>query len=98
MFLTRAIQGLILPGYGTKLLSNWCIILSDRTLVCHLQRSHISLRSTSWNMNEEFINWTFDPWRQNYYAASERQAWSTQGRGAFDSLKSHRDCMFLTWW
>jgi hypothetical protein len=95
MFLTQAIHGLILPGCGTKLLSNWCIIFSDRTLVCHLQRSHISLRSASWNMNEEFIYWTFDPWRWNHYAASEQQARSTQRRGAFDSLKSRRDCMFL---
>jgi len=57
VFLTRAIRGLVLPGYGTTLLSNWCIIFSDRTLVCHLQRSHIPLRSASWNMDEEFINW-----------------------------------------
>jgi len=58
--LTGATQG-ILPGYCTTLRSNWCIIFSDRTLVCHLQRSHTPLRSASWNMDEEFVNWAFDP-------------------------------------
>jgi len=96
MFLTRAIQGLL--GYGTTVLSNWCIIFSDSTLVCHLQRSHMPLRSVSWNMNDEFINWTFDPWRYNHYVASERQAGTTYGRGAIDNLKSRGDCMFLIRW